>query len=383
MPSLRIGILGYGAFGRFLHDAWRTLDDVRVVAVAAQEPVAPEAGVRAFKRWEDLVASGEIDLAVVALPPDAHGRAAVAALDAGLHVLVEKPLATTLEDAGAIRAAAQRAERAHGPRVVGVDFLMRFNPVVEALHAWCRPDVETGAGPDARPFGVLRRVVVENYAQDESLGPEHWFWDRARSGGILVEHAVHFIDVVNGCGPGAPARVQGAAVRRADGREDRVLVNVLYESGLAMTQYHAFSRPNFFEETTLRFVFDLAELRWEGWIPMRGTVRALIGPETEAALHLLPGYAEHVRAAVPAGRGGPLRSGGVAYAPTHDVSGAFALPGSKADAYADAVRALLLDVRRAIETPGYRVRAGLGEGTESLRIALAAANDGAAVAERA
>ncbi len=363
VTPLRIGILGYGAFGRFLHGAWADLPGVAVVAVATQEPGAAPPGVRAYAAWQEALAAGGFDLAAIALPPVMHADVAVAAMEAGFHVLIEKPVATTLADAERIAAAQQRTGR-----VAGVNYLMRFNPIVEALHAWCR----SGA------FGPLRRVVVENYAQDETLAPDHWFWDRAQSGGILVEHSVHFIDVVHGCDPGAPVQVQGGAVRRAGGQEDRVLMNVLYARGLAMTQYHSFARPNFFEETTLRFVFDLAELRWEGWIPMQGTVRALTTDAGEAALRLLPGFAETARTSL---SDAPLRSGGIEYRPTADVRGPFALPISKADAYTAAVCALLLDVKAAIETPGHRLRAGLPEALASLQVALAAANDTAPVVE--
>jgi predicted dehydrogenase len=338
--------------------------DVEVVVIATPEKVPDLPGVRRFARWEQAVEAGGFDLAAIALPPAMHATAAVAALEAGLHVLVEKPLATSLADADRIAEAAQRTRR-----VAAVNYMMRFNPIVEALHAWCR----SGA------FGRLRRVVVENYAQDQTLAPDHWFWDRAQSGGILVEHSVHFIDLVHGCTPGMPVRVQGAAMRRPDGREDRVLMNVLYDSGLAMTQYHAFSRPTFFEETTLRFVFDLAELRWEGWIPLQGSVRALTTDEGEAALPLLPRFTETARTFLPARPA--LRSGGVAYTPTADVTGTFGLTVSKSEAYADAVRALLYDVRAAIETPGHRLRAGLEEARSSLEIALAATAEGLPVVE--
>jgi predicted dehydrogenase len=372
---LRLGIIGYGGFGPFLHGAWAAMEGVEVAAVADADPRRDPGGVRFYPRWEDLVADPGLDLVSVATPPATHADIACAALEAGKHVLVEKPRATRREDALRILAARDRAGR-----VVTVDYMLRFNPVVEAVHAWCR----NGS------FGRLRRVVVENYAQDETLPPEHWFWDPERSGGILVEHAVHFIDLVNACTPAPPARVDGLAVRRNARQEDRVMATVLYEDGLVASHYHAFSRPGFFERTSLWFVFDLAQVEVEGWIPMAGRVTALVSPETEPALGRLPGfqpYRERDLAEVEdvsrpegwgdGGQGGgaprSLSSGGESYPATALVEGVFAVPGTKAQAYAGALRALLADVRAAIGDPRHRMRVTLQDGLASLDVALRAA----------
>src|SRR5688572_23114139 len=127
--------------------------------------------------------------------------------------------------------------------------MMRFTPIAEVLATWRR----------IKPFGLLRRAVIENHAKDDSLPAEHWFWDRAQSGGILVEHAVHFFDLIASLTDEKPVRVEGWSHSRSPGVEDRVLASVYYDGGLAATQYHTFSRPGFFERTTIRLWYDLAE----------------------------------------------------------------------------------------------------------------------------
>lgn len=387
MQPLSVGLVGYGGFGAFLHHAWNGTGGVAVRAVADADPSRRPADVRFYTRWQDLVADAGVDLVAIATPPASHAEIACAAMEAGKHVLVEKPLATTHADALRIRDARDRTGR-----VAAVDYMMRFNPVVEALHAWARSGC----------FGRLRRVVVENYAQDESLGPGHWFWDPAASGGILVEHAVHFIDVVHGCTAARPVRVDGIALRRGTGQEDRVMATVVYEDGLVASHFHAFSRPGFFEQTTQRFVFDLAQVDVEGWIPLSGRVSALVasgtetsGTETsgteasgtESELNRLPGFTPARRAGldalpdvsrpegwgdVPRGDRRLIRSGGEPYTVDALVEGTFAVPTSKSVAYADALRALMRDVAAAVRAPSHRLRAGLEEGLSSLSVALAA-----------
>ena len=80
--------------------------------------------------------------------------------------------------------------------------MQRYNPVYDAVAPADRIE-GPGRGP-ARHF--------ENYASDENLPPEHWFWDRSKSGGIFIEHGVHFFDLFAGwLGPGTVAAAQAAS----------------------------------------------------------------------------------------------------------------------------------------------------------------------------
>ena len=360
MDPLRIGLIGTGGFGRFLHTTWEAHGAARVVAAASLDDGLP--GVPTVRDWRDLLVRPDVDLVAVATPPGTHAEMGIAALEAGKHLLVEKPVALTLADADALIAARDRSGR-----VAAVDFMLRFNPVVEALVAW-------GA---SGAFGPLVRVTVENEAQDATLPAGHWFWDRAQSGGILAEHAVHFLDVVNAIvaaqgGDPRRAAAEGWSTRRADGREDRVLAVIQHGGageGPLATHAHAFTRPGAFERTTMRFTFALAEVDVDGWVPLSGTVRALVGPDAEADLARLPGLRSLEATPWP---GATAAVGGVAYPVARHVTAAFAVPVAKPEAYAGALRALLADVRASIDTPGQAVRAPLEVGREALRQALAA-----------
>lgn len=298
----------------------------------------------------------------IATPPATHAALALAALalaalDRGHAVLVEKPLVLTPGDVEAIeRAAARRGT------VVAVDYMQRFTRTAEALAAWA----------DDGTFGAFVRMVVENDAQDEALPRDHWFWDEAVSGGILAEHAVHFIDLAHRLLPpgDAPVQVAGGEAARADGRIDRVWLAATYASGATVLHAHAFTRPKRFERTTLRFVFERAEVVADGWLPMRGEVRALVrGDGDEAALARLPGFAATRREDL---GGQTLAVGGHPFGAAHEVHGRFDEGRPKADVYADALRALLADVRAAMQSPGHRLRAGIGEARRSLDVALRA-----------
>ncbi len=127
---IRIGIVGIGFMGYTHFTAAQRLRGGRVTAIASRNPkkrkgnwkgiqgnFGPPAGqvdltgVTAFETTEELLASDEIDLVDVCLPPDLHEEVAVAALKAGKHVFLEKPIATDGMAAGRIVRAAERADR--------------------------------------------------------------------------------------------------------------------------------------------------------------------------------------------------------------------------------------------------------------------------------
>src|SRR5688572_28105882 len=129
LSPLRLGLVGYGGFGRFLHVTWGSMDGVEVVAVASRDDL-PE-GIRTYAGWEGIRDDGAVDLACVATPPNLHAEIAGAMMAAGKHVLVEKPVATSLADAERLIEVRDRTGR-----VAAVDFMLRFNPIVEAPVGW-------------------------------------------------------------------------------------------------------------------------------------------------------------------------------------------------------------------------------------------------------
>ncbi|WP_419804899.1 Gfo/Idh/MocA family protein [Terriglobus sp.] len=137
VPVLRIAVIGCGAFGRNhlrVYEALTCLGEpVEIAAVVDPNPGARESaelahGVPGYRSVEEMLAAGlELDAASVCTPTIHHADAAVALLAAGLDVLIEKPIAPSLEDADRILAAAAE----HG-RLVQVGHLERFNPAVTA-----------------------------------------------------------------------------------------------------------------------------------------------------------------------------------------------------------------------------------------------------------
>lgn len=273
-----LGLIGAGNFGAFCLQAYAQMSEVRVVAISDPDlgrarRVAPASATVAADH-RALLDDPQVDLVAIAAPPYLHGPMAREAADAGKHVFVEKPLATGLADAVAAIDAARRAEVQ-----LGINYVLRHHP----LHRMVIEIARKGL------LGEPLLWSLENFASAEALPAAHWFWDPTLSGGIHVEHGVHFFDLAWQL-TGAPAsHVSGTAHHRPDGRVDRVGAIVRYETGLSATFYHAFTRTARTERTTVRVAFARGHTTLRGWIPTELVVEGWADKEHRSHLEVLLG----------------------------------------------------------------------------------------------
>ncbi|MGQ9515408.1 MAG: Gfo/Idh/MocA family protein, partial [Thermoproteota archaeon] len=129
MKEVRVGVIGAGAFGETHSSVYSELPDVKLVAVAdvnaerAREVATRFGAENWYEDWKYLVAREDIDAVSVVTPEDKHREPAVGAASYGKHVLVEKPIATSLSDADVMIDAAER----NGVKLM-VGHILRFTP---------------------------------------------------------------------------------------------------------------------------------------------------------------------------------------------------------------------------------------------------------------
>ena len=212
-PELGVGMVGYGFMGAAHSQAWRTAPHVldlpltpRMVALCGRDAAAAGAAARRYgwagaeSDWRALIGRPDVQLIDICAPGDAHAEIAIAALDAGQHVLCEKPLATTVPEAEAMAAAAARAS-ARGVRSM-IGFNYRRVPAV----ALARELV--GAGR----LGELRQVRA-SYLQDWLADPSFpltWRLQREHAGsGALGDLGSHIVDLAQYLSGGLVTGVSG------------------------------------------------------------------------------------------------------------------------------------------------------------------------------
>jgi predicted dehydrogenase len=191
--QLRIGLLGSGERGASYPSAIANTGNARLTMVADRDAeLARELGERLGLAWTtelDELLDGEIDAVLVCTPHHVHAEQAIAAAQRGKHVIVEKPLATSMPDAAAVVEAA-RANSVF----LSVMLQTRFLPQIQSA----RELVQAGA------LGRLLGTSL-NYQHDKLAG--YWFGGytaRSRSdwrarpetsgGGVLIQSAIHHLD---------------------------------------------------------------------------------------------------------------------------------------------------------------------------------------------
>ncbi|MFC7725285.1 Gfo/Idh/MocA family protein [Nocardioides sp. GCM10028917] len=212
--DLSVGMVGYAFMGAAHSHAWRTAPRFfdlplrpRMAAVAGRDA----AGVRAAAErlgwestetsWQALVERDDIDLVDVCTPGHTHAEIVIAALEAGKHVLCEKPLANSVEEAEAMTRAAERAA-ADGVRAM-VGFTYRRVPAISLA----RQLVAEGR------LGTLHHVRAQ-YLQDWIVDPQaplSWRLEKDKAGsGALGDIGAHIIDITQ--------FITGDTITRVSGR---------------------------------------------------------------------------------------------------------------------------------------------------------------------
>ncbi|MFE9025264.1 Gfo/Idh/MocA family protein [Streptomyces iakyrus] len=198
-PPLRVGMVGYAFMGAAHSQGWRTagrvfdlpLNPVQAVicgrdAAAARAAADRHGWASTETDWRALVERDDVDLVDICTPGDSHAEIALAALAAGKHVLCEKPLANTVEEATSMVLAAEEAH-ARG-QVAMVGFNYRRVPAT----AQARRMVAEGR------LGRLRHVRV-TYLQDWLVDPQFpltWRLRREQAGsGSLGDLGAHIVDL--------------------------------------------------------------------------------------------------------------------------------------------------------------------------------------------
>lgn len=268
--ELNIGIVGAGAFAAFASKAFLQEPGIKIVAVTDTNPIsarhlAGELSAKAYSDFESILRDSSIDLVYVSTPPFLHYFQSKAALQAGKHVICEKPAAlksTEAEELAALAGAKQL--------LYVVNLMQRYNPLFSIVR-----DIV-----NEKMLGEFLHGFFENYASDEMLQPDHWFWDEDKSGGIFIEHAVHFFDLFSGwLGKG---EVIHAAQWRRPGTKakifDRVQSTVNYPLG-PVTFYHGFDQPRILDRQEMRLQFERGDISLFEWIPVKLHLHGLVQKE--------------------------------------------------------------------------------------------------------
>ncbi len=265
--ALNIGIIGAGTFAEFAIKSFLQIPGIQIIAVtdineAVAEKMAKEINAVVYTDVDAFLENENIDLVYIATPPFLHYQQSKMALIAGKHVICEKPAALKTSEAAELHSLA-----ASHQLLYVVNLMQRYNPLYEVVNRIVKEKI----------LGNFLHGFFENYASDENLSEDHWFWDETKSGGIFIEHGVHFFDMFSGW-LGKGEVVNALQMQRPAVNEkiiDRVQATVLYKDGV-VNFYHGFDQPKILDRQEMRLQFERGEITLYEWVPVKMKLHGLV-----------------------------------------------------------------------------------------------------------
>ena len=286
---MKAAVVGVGAMGRNHARVYREHDAADLVGVqdanpAMAERVADLYGTRAYASLDELLERERPDVVTVAVPTAQHFPVVARALDAGCHVLVEKPIAATIAEAEELVRRAASVDR-----VLMVGHIERFNPAI----------VELGRRIDAGEPGRLFQVHARR------LGP---FPPRVRDVGVVIDLATHDLDIMRFLTGSEVVRVYAETKREVHTtREDLMNGMIRFRNGtLGLLEI------NWLTPTKIREIYVTGE---RGMFRVDSLTQDLFFYENAAhtvdewnAMIVLRGVSEGVMTRFPVAKAEPLRN---------------------------------------------------------------------------
>lgn len=183
---VRFALAGFGAWGKLHAQSIVGNPDARLVAIAAPSDASREEArdtfpdARVFADHREMLAETDFDIIDIVTPSHTHREIATAAMQAGKHVLLEKPMAITLDDCKAIVATAKQTGRK-----LAVGHELRLSSQWGEI----KRIIERGT------IGEPQYVLVELLRKPYRLGASGWRYDQARVGSWVLEEPIHFFDL--------------------------------------------------------------------------------------------------------------------------------------------------------------------------------------------
>ena len=260
---LQVGFIGAGFIAGVHAQVLAGIDDVQVAAIVDPHEgralaLAANVGARTLPSVEALL--GEVDAVYLCAPNAFHAGLAIAALDAGLHVFSEKPMATSLADARRVREAAAQAKG-----VYQIGFNKRFAPIYRAL----KERIESGELNPRWAHMKMNRGELQRPA---------WVADPSLSGGFLYDTPIHLLDL--SCWLFGPLQeVVCRAARTCAEQLDDFAMLLTFQSGLSATLCSS-------AHTTWLFPYERVEVYGDHAVAVTEEMERVtfqIGLEVEAA----------------------------------------------------------------------------------------------------
>lgn len=225
-------IIGAGIIGKAHFDAYKEVDNVNLVAAVE---IDVEAGRKNFndeipiyKTLEEALANHKVDMVDICTPTFNHVELSVKALNAGLHVLCEKPMSKTAAEAAVLTEAAEKSDK-----LFMIAHVVRFM----APYMYLKSIVES------KELGKLVKLQLTRASGLPQNRPDDWILDPEISGGTVIDMNIHDLDFAKDVF-GKPNKIQGVYHKLANKKDDNwICANLIYDDFAITVEGGWFSYP--------------------------------------------------------------------------------------------------------------------------------------------
>ncbi|ADE53570.1 Gfo/Idh/MocA family protein [Coraliomargarita akajimensis] len=261
---MKVGIIGIGFMGARHLSAWQAVEGIRVTSIFSRSPVTTQAkqgniesesdqldlrGITIYSDIDKMLQEEDLNAVSITLPTHLHKDVSIQCLQAGVHVLCEKPMALNIEDCHAMIECAKTA----GKELM-IAHCIRFWPEYEWLKATVTDQV----------YGPVRVAEFERLTYAPEWSEHSWFADTSKSGGIALDLHIHDLDFIQYLF-GSPSTIDS---RKSDGKHGmtaHIQSSLDYGDERLVTATASWLMPKSFGfKMAYRVVFDRAVATFDG-----------------------------------------------------------------------------------------------------------------------
>jgi len=232
---IKVGLIGYGGIGSVHYDAYKTKENAEIVAVSdvrtdlAKEKLGDDIkNVNVYSSMEELLANEEVDMVDICTPTYMHADMSVKALESGVHVMCEKPMALNSADTQRMVDAANKTGK-----IFMIGHVVRF----------MKPYVYLKSVVDSGELGKPLQLEFKRLSHIPEWSWEDWMRDREKSGGSLVDLSIHDLDYVQYVF-GKPKKVS-STYHKLKGNSDFLVSELVYDGMVATVSGAFYNAPDF------------------------------------------------------------------------------------------------------------------------------------------
>lgn len=229
-------------------------------------------GIAQYATISRILKDPNVEMVDICLPTFLHKKAVIAALNAGKHVLCEKPMSLSVADCDEMLAVAKKAKK-----IFMIAQCIRFWPEYQFIQKKIA----------SKQYGNLLALTLRRVSPTPTWGWKNWLMNARQSGGALLDLHVHDIDYVIGC-LGAPKAVQASGITRVSGGIDHVVTTWDYgKKNLLVSIEGAWEfEPTYPFNMAITAVFEKATIHWD---MLQGPLKVLRANGKESTPKMLVG----------------------------------------------------------------------------------------------